>query len=161
MLAKMGSLLELEPCKPKSEVLHDLKEMLTGKRALIKDRTAAAARLATATHQVLKQQISRRLRQISKDLEQIDGATSEQRPGFRAIILAALAGGWGEVALKPQGFSSLDHAHKNKRTKRAIFLGEMDAVVPWAHWKRRFRRIGPSRVKVARRCRLLEKHKLP
>ena len=74
MLAKMGSLLELRPCKPKSELLHDLKEILTGKRALIKDRTAATARLSNATHQVLKQQISRRLRQISKDLEQIDEA---------------------------------------------------------------------------------------
>jgi len=74
MLAKMGSLLELEPDIPKSEMLHDLKEMLTGKRALIKDRTAAEARLATATLLVLKQQLSRRLRQISKDLEQIDDA---------------------------------------------------------------------------------------
>ena len=45
MLAKMGSLLEMEPSQPKSEML-----------------------------QVLKQQISRRLRQISKDLEQIDVA---------------------------------------------------------------------------------------
>ena len=72
MLAKMGALLDLEPGKPKSEILHDLKEMLTGKRALIKDRTAAEARLATATQQVLKQQLSRRIRQISKDLEQID-----------------------------------------------------------------------------------------
>lgn len=74
MLAKIGSLLEMEPSQPKSEKLHDLKEMLTGKRALIKDRTAASARLATATLQVLKQQISRRLRQISKDLGQIDVA---------------------------------------------------------------------------------------
>ncbi|VAV99483.1 Mobile element protein [hydrothermal vent metagenome] len=30
-----------------------------------------------------------------------------------------------------QSFSSLDYAHKKKRTKREIFLGEMDAVVPW------------------------------
>ena len=29
------------------------------------------------------------------------------------------------------GFSSLDYAHKKKRTKREIFLSEMDAVVPW------------------------------
>ena len=31
-----------------------------------------------------------------------------------------------------QSFSSLDYAHKKKRTKRDIFLGEMDAAVPWA-----------------------------
>jgi len=34
--------------------------------------------------------------------------------------------------LKQESFSSLDYAHKKKRTKREIFLGEMDAVVPWA-----------------------------
>jgi len=31
-----------------------------------------------------------------------------------------------------QSFSSLDYVHKKKRTKREIFLGEMEAVVPWA-----------------------------
>ena len=34
--------------------------------------------------------------------------------------------------MKQQSFSSLEHAHKKKRTKREVFLGEMDAVVPWA-----------------------------
>jgi len=34
--------------------------------------------------------------------------------------------------LKQQSFSSLEQAHKKKRTKREVFLGEMDAVVPWA-----------------------------
>ncbi len=34
--------------------------------------------------------------------------------------------------MKQQGFSSLEQAHKKKRTKREVFLGEMDAVVPWA-----------------------------
>ncbi len=29
-------------------------------------------------------------------------------------------------------FASLDHAAKKKRTKRAVFLAEMAAVVPWA-----------------------------
>jgi len=33
--------------------------------------------------------------------------------------------------LKQQSFSSLEQAHKKKQTKRALFLGEMDAVVPW------------------------------
>ena len=31
-----------------------------------------------------------------------------------------------------QSFSSLEQAHKKKRTKREIFLGEMEAAVPWA-----------------------------
>ena len=38
MLAKMGALLDLEASAPRSAKLHDLREMLTAKRALIKDR---------------------------------------------------------------------------------------------------------------------------
>lgn len=34
--------------------------------------------------------------------------------------------------MKQQSFSSLEQAHKKKRTKREVFLGEMDAVVLWA-----------------------------
>lgn len=34
--------------------------------------------------------------------------------------------------MKQQSFSSLDYAHKKKRTKRELFLGEMEAVVPWS-----------------------------
>jgi len=34
--------------------------------------------------------------------------------------------------LKQQSFSSLEQAHKKKRTKRDLFLDEMEAVVPWA-----------------------------
>jgi len=33
--------------------------------------------------------------------------------------------------LKQQSFSSLAYANKKKRTKREVFLGEMEAVVPW------------------------------
>ena len=34
--------------------------------------------------------------------------------------------------MKQHSFSSLEQMHKKKRTKREIFLGEMEAVVPWA-----------------------------
>lgn len=34
--------------------------------------------------------------------------------------------------MKQQSFSSLEQAQKKKRTKRDVFLDEMDAVVPWA-----------------------------
>jgi len=30
-----------------------------------------------------------------------------------------------------RSFASLDYTHKKKRTKRDIFLSEMEAVVPW------------------------------
>ena len=97
MLAKMGSLLEMGPSQPKSEMLHDIKEMLTAKRALIKDRTAAEARLATTNQPFLKQQISRRLRQVSKDLEQIDDTleaiiTADPDLGEKVGILTSIPG---------------------------------------------------------------------
>ena len=34
--------------------------------------------------------------------------------------------------MKQESFSSLEQTHKKKRTKREVFLSEMDAVVPWA-----------------------------
>ena len=71
MLAKMGSLLALKADCPKSETLHDLKQLATARQALIKDRTAAKARLAATTHRLLSQQIKRRLSQIERDLSQV------------------------------------------------------------------------------------------
>ena len=53
MLAKMGALLELKADLPKSEALHDLKQLATARLALLKDRTAAKARLAATTHNCL------------------------------------------------------------------------------------------------------------
>jgi IS5 family transposase len=29
-------------------------------------------------------------------------------------------------------FADLDHATKKRRTRREVFLGEMDSVVPWS-----------------------------
>lgn len=46
--------------------------------------------------------------------------------------------------MRQQSFSSLDYAHKKKRTKREIFLGEMDGVVPWVRLEGL---IGPHYVK--------------
>jgi transposase len=77
MLAKMGALLELEATQPKSKTLHDLKQLATARLALIKDRTAAKARLATSTHSLLSQQIKRRLRQIERDLTQVTEAIDD------------------------------------------------------------------------------------
>ena len=72
MLARMGSLLELKADLPKSEILHDLKQLATARQGLIKDRTAAKARLNTATHPLLKKQLNLRLRQIARDMAQLD-----------------------------------------------------------------------------------------
>ncbi len=37
--------------------------------------------------------------------------------------------------MKQQSFSSFEQAHKKKRTRRDVFLSEMEAVVPWARFE--------------------------
>lgn len=74
MLSRMGSLLELKADEPKSETLHNLKEIETARQALIKDRTAAKARQKIASYPLLKKLINRRLQQVERDLVQISEA---------------------------------------------------------------------------------------
>jgi transposase len=97
MLARMGSLLELKADQPKSETQHDLKQLATARQALIKDRTAARARLQTATHPLLKKQFALRLRQIERDLAQINATTeatvvADKDLAARAEILTSIPG---------------------------------------------------------------------
>ncbi len=97
MLARMGSVLELPADKPKSEMLHNLKGMTTARQALIKDRTAARARLATATYPLLRKQATLRLRQVERDIAQIDAAietiiTSDKTLCEKAAILISIPG---------------------------------------------------------------------
>jgi transposase len=97
MLARMGSLLELHADKPKSEMLHNLKGMTTARQALIKDRTAARARLATATHPLLVKQATLRLRQVERDIAQIDAAiettiSADKTLSEKADILISIPG---------------------------------------------------------------------
>ena len=66
MLAKMGAVLELERRTPPDKTLHELRELLAARRALIKDRTAARTRLATATLSLVKRQLTARIKQIRK-----------------------------------------------------------------------------------------------
>ena len=98
MLAKMGAVLELEAQQPKSENLHELKELMAARRALIKDQTAARARLATATQSLIKRQINARLLQITEQVQQIDAAMTNKVAHDEAIP------GWqpcGQRALPP------------------------------------------------------------
>ena len=82
MLAKMGAALQLVPQPPFAEILYDLKELLSARRALIKDRTAAKARKATVSNALVKQQLEKRLRQIESRLSVI---LSYPDPGSCAI----------------------------------------------------------------------------
>ena len=93
----MGSLLELQADKPKSETLHNLKGMTTARQALIKDRTAAKARLATATYPLLRKQATLRLRQVERDIAQIDATietiiTTDKTLCEKAAILISIPG---------------------------------------------------------------------
>ena len=97
LLAKMGALLELRADQPKSETLHDLKQLATARLALIKDRTAAKARLAATTHVPPSQQIKRRLKQIERDLSQVTEAidaivAADKDLAARAEILTSIPG---------------------------------------------------------------------
>ncbi|AGI68632.1 putative IS110-family transposase [Octadecabacter antarcticus 307] len=97
LLAKMGALLELRADQPKSETLHDLKQLATARLALIKDRTAAKARLTATTHRMLSQQIKRRLKQIERDLSQVTEAidtivAADKDLAVRTEILTSIPG---------------------------------------------------------------------
>ncbi len=90
LLAKMGALLELRADQPKSETLHDLKQLATARLALIKDRTAT-------THVLPSQQIKRRLKQIERDLSQVTEAidaivAADKDLATRAEILTSIPG---------------------------------------------------------------------
>lgn len=77
MLAKMGVALQLKPKPVQAENLYDLRELLSARRALIKDRTAAKTRRATSTVDLIKAQLDKRLRLIEADIDKIDAQMLE------------------------------------------------------------------------------------
>lgn len=97
MLAKMGAALQLTPKPLNAENLYDLRELLSARRALIKDRTAAKARKATVSNALVKQQLEKRLRHIEMDIEKIDATMlglTRQHPHMseRLDILSSIPG---------------------------------------------------------------------
>lgn len=74
ILARMGAILELEPQAPKAEYLNTLRELMTARRGLIKDRVTVRTRVQTTTQKLLKRHLKERLVQVEKQLEQIDEA---------------------------------------------------------------------------------------
>ncbi|MCB1440730.1 MAG: IS110 family transposase [Nitratireductor sp.] len=97
ILAQMGAVLDLSADTPRSEIQHDLKQLATARQALIKDRTAARARLQTAAHPVIKKQAALRLRQVERDMAQIDETIAtifeaDEDLAERADILASIPG---------------------------------------------------------------------
>ena len=72
MLAHMGIALGLEAQGVEAEDVHDLRELLTARRALVKDQVMAETRLATAINPIIREQLSRRINDIAVDLQALD-----------------------------------------------------------------------------------------
>jgi len=74
ILARMGSLLELEARPARSEVLFELKELYLAREVVVKDRTAARNRGKALTLSLLKRQNAQRLEQIDRQITTVEAA---------------------------------------------------------------------------------------
>ena len=97
MLARFGAVLEPAITAPKSQTLETLGELVTARRALVKDRTAAKNRQHTLMSAVLKAQVKRRLKQIDTDIAAIDAeccklAQADRDLQSRRAILNSIPG---------------------------------------------------------------------
>ncbi len=72
MLARMGSLLELEARPVRSPILNDLKDLHMAREALVKNRTAAKNRSKNLTLAILKRHNAEQLRQIERQIAAIE-----------------------------------------------------------------------------------------
>ena len=77
MLARMGVVLDLTPQVVEGEDVHDLRELLTARRALVKDQVTAKTRLATALNPLVREQLCRRIDDIGADIESLDEAIAQ------------------------------------------------------------------------------------
>lgn len=72
MLARMGAVLDLEAKPARSCSMHEIRELHVARIGLIKDRTACRNRLHGARNKVVLAQLRARLKQVEKQIEQID-----------------------------------------------------------------------------------------
>jgi transposase len=66
MLARMGTVLELEATPVRSEAMHEIRELHIARLGLIKDRTACRNPLQAARNKVVLAQLRARLRQVER-----------------------------------------------------------------------------------------------
>src|SRR5574340_130345 len=97
LLARMGAALELEPCLPVSKTAQAMKELITARDALVKDRVAALNRQKVAVSPLLRRQLVQRLDQIDRQIEAIDRELTALRNADgqlrqRFAILASIPG---------------------------------------------------------------------
>ena len=74
ILARMGVALQLEPTSALPEHMCELQDLLVYRRGLVKDRTAAQARLKAARPKLLRRLLAQRLAQIERQIGSADGA---------------------------------------------------------------------------------------
>lgn len=97
MLARMGSVLDLEARAPNTEYLNILRELMTARRGLVKDRVTVRTRMQLITQTLLKRHLKERLAQIEKHIDQVDRVimkmiTSEEDLRVRFEILVSIPG---------------------------------------------------------------------
>ena len=77
MLACLGATLDLQTLPPKSEMLHDLRELRDARQGRVKDRIALTLRLRHANLALIKHQPRLRIRQVDAHPAEIDDAILE------------------------------------------------------------------------------------
>lgn len=97
MLARMGSLLDLQARPVCSPLLNDLKDLSRAREALVKNRTAVKNRAKTQTLAILKRQNATQLRQIERHMAAIEDeimalVTSAPELAHRFEILVSIPG---------------------------------------------------------------------
>ena len=79
MLARMGMALALEPRPIVSQAVEEMRELMTARDALIKDRVAALNRQKNVRSPLIQRQLAARLRQIETQIEAIDQQLKKSR----------------------------------------------------------------------------------
>lgn len=102
MLARLGATLDLQALPPKSEMLHDLRELRVARQGRVKDRIALTVRLRYANLALIKHQLRLSIRQVESHLAEIDAAILEAVRADEALsqrfdILTSIPG-IGEIA---------------------------------------------------------------
>ncbi|GFE50073.1 IS110 family transposase [Roseobacter cerasinus] len=97
LLARMGVALDLQPQQPQSETIILLRELAMSRRGLMKERTATLNRQKVLNHPLLKRQCAARLRQIERQVKQLDAEIAEviradEHLHRRARILTSIPG---------------------------------------------------------------------
>lgn len=77
MLARLGATLDLQSLPPKSETLHDLRELRVARQGRVKDRIALTVRLRHANLALIKHQLRLSIRQVEAHLAEIDAPFSK------------------------------------------------------------------------------------